>query len=165
LYPIEFLNSLNVSGIPPHKLILKIGCPLMLIRNLNPSNGLCNGTQLICKSFQRHLIDAEIVSGTHKGKRVFLPRITLIPSDTGLPFELKRRQFPVRPSFAMTINKAQGQTLNFVGLYLPQPVFSHGQLYVALSRVKNKDCVKVLIQNEQTPNATKNIVYTEIFDF
>jgi ATP-dependent DNA helicase PIF1 len=60
---------------------------------------------------------------------VFIPtRITMIPSDSGLPFDFKRRQFPVKPAYAMTINKSQGQTLTFVGINLTRPVFSHGQL-------------------------------------
>lgn len=166
IYPTEFLNSLNLSGIPPHRLTLKPESPIMLLRNLNPSLGLCNGTQLICKTFQRHVIDAEIATGNHKGHRVFIPRITLTPSDSGLPFDLKRRQFPVRPSFAMTINKSQGQTLKFVGLYLPEPVFSHGQLYVALSRVSSKSNLIIMTKNNETNdnnNVTKNVVYTEVF--
>nr|GFD47794.1 hypothetical protein [Tanacetum cinerariifolium] len=60
-YPMEFLNSLNVSGLPPHVLRLKIGCPIILLRNLDPSDGLCNGTRLICRKFEPNLIDAEIV--------------------------------------------------------------------------------------------------------
>ena len=77
----------------------------MLIRNLNPAEGLCNGTKLICKALQRHTIDAEIVSGKHAGKRAFIPRITLTASDSGLPFDLRRRQFPIKLAFEMTINK------------------------------------------------------------
>ena len=77
----------------------------MLMRNLNPSLGLCNGTRLICKSLSNHLIEAEIITGVHSNETVLIPRISFIPSDTQLPFEFKRRQFPVRPAFAMTINK------------------------------------------------------------
>ncbi|KAL4571936.1 hypothetical protein LXL04_018704 [Taraxacum kok-saghyz] len=166
-YPMEFLNSLNVSGLPPHYLRLKIGCPIILLRNIDPSNGLCNGTRLICKGFQMNVIDAEIAVGHHAGKRVFLPRIPLCPSaDDMFPFKLKRKQFPIRLSFAMTINKAQGQTIPNVGVYLPESVFSHGQLYVALSRGISRENTKVLVKpvKEFTNEGvyTSNVVYREV---
>ena len=124
---------------------LKINCPIILLRNIDPANGLCNGTRLVIRGFQKNAIDAEIVLGQHSGKRVFLPRIPLCPSDDEMfPFRFKRKQFPVRLSFAMTINKSQGQTIPNVGVYLPEPVFSHGQLYVALSRATSTSNIKVL---------------------
>nr|XP_027122232.1 uncharacterized protein LOC113739192 [Coffea arabica] len=142
----DFLNSQNPKGLPPHKLLLKENCPLMLLRNLNPAEGLCNGTRLICRELGQHTISAEIVFGHHRGKRVFVPRIPLQTPDNdknGIPFI--RTQFPVRLCFALTINKSQGQTLDYVGIYLREPVFSHGQLYVALSRAKTAAKVKVLL--------------------
>ncbi|KAI8358844.1 hypothetical protein B0O80DRAFT_257167 [Mortierella sp. GBAus27b] len=84
----------------------------MLLRNLRPQDGLCNGTRLICTSFHDHLIGGTIISGSHTGSTVFIHRVPIIPTDLDLPFALKRPQFPVRPAFAMTINKSQGQTLN-----------------------------------------------------
>jgi len=86
LYPVEFLNTLTPSGTPPHKLILKVGVPIILLRNISPIEGLCNGTRLIVRGFQRHVIDAEILTGSHLGKRVFIPRIRITPSDADLPF-------------------------------------------------------------------------------
>src|SRR6266540_596046 len=139
LYLIEFLNTLIPSGTPPHRLILKKGVPIILLRNLSTTEGLCNGIRLIVRKFNKHVIDAEILIGSHLGKRVFIPRISITPSDTELPFKLICRQFPIRLAFAMSINKAQGQTIPYMGLYLPNPVFTHGQLYVALSRVQSKD--------------------------
>ena len=89
----------------------------------------------------------------------------LIHSESNLPFDFKRVQFPIRPAFAMSINKAQGQTLSFVGLWLEDPVFSHGQLYVALSRVSSRDNLKISLGRNKTngPNFTKNIVFPHVF--
>ena len=83
--------------------------------------------------------------GQHAGKRVFLPRIPLCPSDDEMfPFQFKRKQFPIMLSFAMAVNKSHGQTIPNVGVYLPAPVFSHGQLYVAMSRAMSRTNIKIL---------------------
>ena len=86
---------------------------------------------------------------------MFLPRIPLTPTDTSIPF--KRIQFPIKSSFAMTINKAQGQTLKVVGLDLESPCFSHGQLYVGCSRVGAEKSLFFFVPGTNT----KNIVYKE----
>ncbi|XP_031105495.1 ATP-dependent DNA helicase pif1-like isoform X5 [Ipomoea triloba] len=166
----DYLHTLSPAGLPPHKLILKKNCPIILLRNLNPSEGLCNGTRLVCDSFEDHLISCLIAVGEYKGKHVFILRIPLEPSkDENCPIPFKRTQFPIKICFAMTINKAQGQTLDFVGIYLKGPVFSHGQLYVAMSRAKKAESVKMIIfsddgQNKLT-NITNNIVYQEILEY
>ena len=106
-YPSEFLNSLTPNRLPPHVLKLKLECHVILLRNIDPTNGLCNVTRLVVRGFRRNTIDAEIVVGQHAGKRVFLPRISLCPSDDEMfPFQFKRKQFPIRLSFAMTVNKS-----------------------------------------------------------
>jgi ATP-dependent DNA helicase PIF1 len=161
LYPMEFLNTLTPNGLPGHVLRLKKGLPIVLLRNLCLQKGLCNGTRLIIRDLQRHVIDAEITQGAHAGERVFIPRISLSPADTTLPFTLKRRQYPIRLAFAMTINKSQGQTLSDVGIYLPSPVFSHGQLYVAMSRVRDRSKLKILGSSDN-PAIIQNVVYTEV---
>ena len=161
LYPTEYLNSLNLSGLPPHRLRLKIGTPVMVLRNLNPSLGICNGSKLICKSFKERLIETEIVSGPKIGEQYLLHRMNLHPSNNVWPFTLTRRQLPIRPSYAMTINKSQGQTLNKVALYLENEVFTHGQLYVALSRVTSPDNLVIFTQKSSNGKfLTRNIVFT-----
>jgi ATP-dependent DNA helicase PIF1 len=175
-YTTEYLNTLLPSGIPPHELRLKVGCPIMLLRNL--PGGLANGSRLIVTRLMQYFVEAEMVdaegAGNRQPRRVMIPRLDLIPSDDTLfPFTLKRRQFPVRPAFAMTINKSQGQTLTMMGLYLSKSVFSHGQLYVALSRVGSHRGVRVMVVGGKKLARrgglharrvfTTNVVFRELF--
>jgi len=165
-YSIEYLNSLNPSGLPPHELFLKVGAPIMLLRNIKGHTGACNGAKLIINKMLKFSLVTEFATGDFKGEQLIVPRIPLCPSDTDFPFSMTRRQFPVRLAFAMTINKSQGQTLSRVGVYLPQSVFSHGQLYVALSRVGAPSDLKVLLIDNGPGNETSddgsftsNVVY------
>nr|KYP31074.1 ATP-dependent DNA helicase PIF1 [Cajanus cajan] len=139
----------------------------MLLRNIDPKAGLCNGTRLLCRGFFMNMLDVEILTGHNAGKRYFFPRIKHKTTESaGLPFVLIRKQFPVKLSFAITINKSQGQTIPNVGIYLPRHVFGHGQLYVALSRGVSQASTKILIKEGKLEgedgNFTKNIVFKEI---
>lgn len=135
------------------------------MRNIDQSEGLCNGTRMIVTKLATHVIEAKVVTGKNIGNVFGIPRMSMSPSESPWPFKLHRRQFPLIVSYAMTINKSQGQSLASVGLFLPRPVFSHGQLYVALSRVQSKQGLKILLHDSQkkATNTTINVVYKEVF--
>jgi len=160
--PNEYLNTITVPGMPLHETELKTNCPIILLRNLNSYEGLCNGTRMVVTAMAERVIEAQILTGTHAGEKAFIPRISLDTSmSAGLGFILRRRQFPIRLGLGMSINKVQGQSLDRVGINLNNPVFAHGQLYVALSRCTNRRNLKILLP----PNAngtTPNIVYREV---
>lgn len=160
-YPLEFLNSITPTGMPPHKLNLKDGCTVMLLRNLNSKRGLCNGVRLIVLNIYNSVLHCKILTGSHSEQEVLIPKLKLAPSDANLPFTLQRTQFPIRLSYSMTINKSQGQTFDNVGIFLREPVFSHGQLYVAFSRARTINGVKVQVEKKNMC-VTKNVVYKTI---
>jgi hypothetical protein len=124
-YPTKIPNTFNVSGIPTHVLKLKVGA--------------------IIRALRENLIVADIAADNNKGHTVYIPRITLSPTDSDLPLILKRLQFPVLLAIVITITKSQGQTFDRVGIFLPEPVFSHGQLYVAFSRATSKEGSEIII--------------------
>ncbi|KAF8111952.1 hypothetical protein N665_0070s0022, partial [Sinapis alba] len=141
----EFLNSIKVAGLPNHALRLRIGTPVMILRNVDHTEGLCNGTRLQITQLANHIIGEKFITGTRVGEKVWIHRLLIEPSDASLSFKMRRRQFPLKVAFAMTINKSQDN----VGLYLPKPVFSHGQLYVAVSWVKSRKGLKILIIDKE----------------
>ncbi|XP_076959697.1 uncharacterized protein LOC143635851 [Bidens hawaiensis] len=110
----KLLNGLRISGLPNHKLVLKVGVPVMLLRNLNQKEGLCNGTRLHIISLGTRVVEAKIFSGTNIGHTVLIHRSPLTPSDNKIAYKFQRRQFPLAVCFAMTINKNQGQSLSRV---------------------------------------------------
>ena len=158
-FPTEFLNSLEVSGLPPHLLSLKVGAPIIILRSLDPPQ-VTNGTRCVITKLSANSIEAKISHGKHAGHEIIIPRIPLIPSNSTLPFEFRRVQFPISLCFAMTVNKSQGQTFKAVGVDMTDESFTHGMLYVALSRVGSPDCLTLLVREDRK---TRNVVYTEVF--
>ncbi|KAL7583721.1 hypothetical protein Lser_V15G43784 [Lactuca serriola] len=112
---------------------------------INFKNGLCNGTRLQIKSLGKRVIEAFIISGSNIGNRTFIPRMSLTPSENKIPFKFQRRQFPLVVCFAMTINKSQGQSLSKVGLFLKDPVFTHGKGYrIRIGELGTNECVSFI---------------------
>ncbi|XP_076037231.1 uncharacterized protein LOC143022769 [Oratosquilla oratoria] len=159
-------NSMDSPSIPPHKLRLKEGAIVMVMRNICPPK-ICNGTRVMVTNLRRNVIVGEILTGVYRNTQILLPRVTLEATDT--PVAFKRYQFPVKLCYAMTINKSQGQTFEKCGVLLDSSqCFAHGQLYVACSRVTSHDSLIVF------PGYTKkgeeyelrpwvNCVYEEVF--
>ena len=129
---------------------------MMLLRNLNPKEGLCNGTRLIFNQLiSNKVLECTIVETKMK---VLIPRITFISLTNNSPMEWQQKQFPVKPAFAMTINKSQGQTMQMAGLYLRPEVFTHGQMYVAFSRVRQPTDLKIAAMEDYV----QNIVFKDV---
>ena len=108
----------------------------------------------------KFVLEGKVICGSYIGEKNFIPRLSLSPSDVKIPFKFQRRQFPIFVSFAMTINKSQGQSLKSVGIYLSSPVFLHGQLYVAISRI---EIILIVDGDEENTDTTSNVVYHEVF--
>ena len=142
----------------------------MLLRNMDLEEGLCNGVRMKVVNMKEDVILCQLISGPKKGNEVMIHRIINLASSRLIPFTLVRYQFPLILSYAMTINKSQGQTFDRVGVYLDQPVFTHGQLYVAFSRIRKRRNLKVefaqgLEQGKDKKTGkyfAKNVVYKVI---
>lgn len=154
-YPVEFVNTLKPPGLPTHKLILRVDAPVILLRNLHPPK-LWNGSRLQIKALHHNVIEATILTGCVRGESVFVPRIPLIPSN--FPFQFKWLQFSSKVCFAMTLNKSQGQTLKFAGVYLREDCFSLDQFYVPCSRVRSPSSLVV----QEPEGTTKNVLHKEV---
>lgn len=173
IYSTEYLNMINLSGLPQHKLKLKVNSVIVLIRNLDVKHGHCNGTRYIIQHLSNRLITARKLHVTDDSDdMVLIPRIPNFTKENEFPFILKRLQFPVRLAFGMTFNRAQGQSIEICGILLSSSVWTHGQLYVALSRCGDPRNVHIYANQEEfnrigldpSIRYARNVVYTELFN-
>lgn len=129
---LSFSNCLLLSSLPPYRLTIKKEMFGILLINMNVKISLIMGRRLVIKRLNDNTIDLKVMTGEATGKHVHLPRVTLCPSDTALLFKICRREFPVRVTLAVTVNKSQGQTLDRLTLCQTQPACGCAQLYVAM---------------------------------
>ncbi|KAE8738105.1 hypothetical protein FOCC_FOCC016421 [Frankliniella occidentalis] len=166
----EYLETLNPASLPFHRLRLRVGSVVMLMRNMNFEDGLCNGTKLIVQGLGNNALFCRGLEGDLANEVVIIPRVTLATDEFRFDSLLCRKQFPVRLCMAMTINRSQGGTLRRAGIYLATPSFSHGQLYVGVSRVRSRGDLKVLIEQTALQGTMRvgsdSIQYTvnEVYD-
>lgn len=178
-HPIEAALRCTPRAFPPHVLNLKVGAIVMLLKNWSLADGLCNGTRFRVVECHLHAIKVAVLNGPNAGREFLFCRTEFRSPLTEAGLRISRFQFPFRLAFAMTINKSQGQTFNRVGLLLRKPVFAHGQLYVAASRVRNFDSLRILVQthdlglfrqgelrgyDQDGGVYTKNVVYRELLN-
>ncbi|CDF39089.1 ATP dependant DNA helicase [Chondrus crispus] len=163
IYPTEMLTTLTAgSALPDHKLKLKKGFIVMLLRNLDPATGHVNGARYVIENMTNNLLFLRVIAGSHEGNRLCLLRMPCGPGDDNFPIPgFTRTQFPIRTCFALTTNKAQGRSLGGrIGLDLRDHCFSHGQLYVALSRTTHPSNVTILTR--ESDETTRNVVYLQV---
>ena len=155
MYPVEFLNRITQPGLSPHRLNLKSN----MAQNIDPANGLCNGTRLICRRLLPRLIEAEILTGKFKGNIVFLPRISLYTADSyPVPAPI-----PCQDLLRNDHQQVARPNCEQTRCLLADISVSHGQLYVALLRCKYQKSIYVAILGDEIPGHpglyTRNIVY------
>ena len=153
-FPPEYIESLDMKGAPPWLLKFKLGAKYMCIRNLDLKRGIVNGTLLKLLSIGRHTAQFQILTGKASGSVDIFTRavFTITPEASGLPFTVIRTQFPIIPAYCLSVHKAQGQSLQCVGLIFESDPFTHGQLYVALSRVAGWHKVYTMFQGDNIKN-------------
>ena len=156
LYEVEFLNRVNVSGLPPHRLPLKVGACIIMIRNLDVKKGHFNGARYIILELGKHLIKAQRLAGG-SNDIILIPRIPMISKDSSFPVPFKKVHCPVLGAYYLTINRPQGQTLGRAGLYLPRSVFCHGHLYVGFGRCGDPDKFFVYADQSEFDNIRQHL--------
>ncbi|KAF1892080.1 hypothetical protein Lal_00036435 [Lupinus albus] len=74
----EYLNSFSIFSILNHKIKLKVGTPIMLLRNLDQVEGLCNGIRVVVIKMTNHVLEAMIASGKNIGNFIYVPRMSML---------------------------------------------------------------------------------------
>ena len=160
IHVLDYFTNHPPAGLPPSQLHIKCGAVYRILRNLSLQRGLVKNTRVIVTGLGRRLITVRLLHETGPfGEDILLPRITFtasVPSG----HTLLRKQFPLQLAYATTFHSCQGLTLARIGLDLTIPCFTHGQLYTALSRVRQRS--DVTIKMPPLTTTTNNITYHEL---
>jgi ATP-dependent DNA helicase PIF1 len=161
---LDYVAQRTPPGLPPHSLLIKTNAVFRLLRNFSVDQQLVKNVRVLVTDVGHRIVTVKVLqhreSATHQAEQEFiLPRISF-SHQLASGHTLLRRQFPLAPAYATTMHSCQGLTYNKIGIDLTSPIFTHGQLYTALSRIRSRqDAMIRVCENE---NTTKNITYHEI---
>lgn len=157
-----YLALLRDPGVPPAKLELKVGSICRIIRNMNAVDGLVKNARVVVIHPGRRYVEVRLLAEPNHARTFLLPRINFEFKPDFAPWTVLRRQIPLRLAYAATFNSCQGLTLDRCVVDLRTPVFSHGQLYTSLTRVRHRDHLRALYDADNQSQATSNVVFPEL---
>jgi hypothetical protein len=152
---LDYVAKHTPAGLPPHSLLIKVNGVFRLLRNFSVDRGLVKNVRVVVTHTGTRRITVRLLRGVAgpvnriDDEDILIPRINFIAT---LPsgHTLSRRQFPVAPAYATTFNNCQGLTLDILGVDLTRPLFSHGHLYTALSRIRHRSHAKICLRPGET---------------
>ena len=140
----EILNEATSKGSPPHAIKLAVNDICYLLYNLSRKDRLAKNTRVRILALRQYSIRVQTCEDNPTCH--WIPRIRFkFPLRWGAAYQLTRTQFPLRLAYAVTINKSQGQEYDQVLFDVTEQPFSHGQMYVAMSRIRRFDTIKIYI--------------------
>lgn len=164
----NYLNHVECSGVPLHRVEVKVGAICALMQNISFKDGLVKNSKVVVVSMHpRHVMIKTIPRDGSAPKHFALTKRTFeFRQSEGAGYSILRRQIPLKLAYANTFNGCQSQTLDRIVVDIRNPVFSHGQLYTALSRVRSQRDVRLrqLLEYPVQAEQVKNIVYDELLD-
>jgi hypothetical protein len=166
IFSAENLQSISPAKLPKHQLYLKVGTPVMCMQNIDVPNGICNGTLMVVECLGNSVVWCR--AETRFGTRV----IPIAPTEFTYKrggFKFTRTQLPLRVAFCATVNRAQGGTYDIVGIHALHPLWAHGQLYTAITRVTSADGLTILCdralmfnRNGEMMPTVRNVVHPRV---
>ncbi|XP_048599584.1 uncharacterized protein LOC106373031 [Brassica napus] len=143
----DFLNTIKASVLPNHSIRLKVSCPVMLLRNIDHTNGLMNGTRLQITEMDDLMVKAKVITGEKVGKTVIIPRISITPSDKKLSFKMRVNHY-----------------LMLVCIFQEMSSLMDNYMWLSPGLHQKKGLKILIVDDEGKPNReTINVVFKEIF--